>query len=336
MPHGEDCRISNQMTSVTDHSAAPRIIPRAAVPLAVLMTGLACLAGFGAAFVPQLDLLVHFQVQYAWVLTGCLLWLLATRRWGWAVAAGTVMLIPVLRIAPWYLDPPSPPAAGQPTIELLAGNVQYTNEQYGKFLELAEATDADIVIVQEATDAWARALSGLADRWPHQLLHPTPGPRGMLLLSRLPLSDTGVTLHPVTKHCILSATVEVGGRPIRILAAHPFRPGLRLGSRQLADELRQLGELAGDDTGDVVVIGDLNTTMWSDTYTTFVQDLGLTNLRQGAGILPSWSRVVPWLSAIPIDHCLIGDDLQGFAFGLLPIPGSDHDAVRAVVGFTAD
>ena len=70
--------------------------------------------------------------------------------------------------------------------------------------------------------------------------------------------------------------------------------------------------------------------------TTFVQDLGLTNLRQGAGILPSWSRVVPWLSAIPIDHCLIGDDLQGFAFGLLPIPGSDHDAVRAVVGFTAD
>lgn len=324
------------MTANTEHASSPRDLRRAVAPLIVVMTGLACLAGLGAGLVPQLDLLVHFQVQYAWVLTGCLLWLLIARRWGWAIVAAMVLLVPVLRIAPWYLDPPSPPAPGQTTIELLAGNVQFTNEQYGEFIELIEASDADIVIVQEATDAWARALSGLADRWPHQLLHPTPGPRGMLLLSRLPLSDTDVVLHPVTSHCILIATVEVGGRPMRILAAHPFRPGLRYGSRQLADELRQLSGLAGDDTGDVVVIGDLNTTMWSDTYTTFVQGLGLTNLRRGVGILPSWSRVVPWLSAIPIDHCLIGDDLQGFEFGLLPIPGSDHDAVRAVVGFTAE
>lgn len=299
----------------------------------VVTTGLACQAGLGVGLVPQLDLLVHFQVQYAWVLAICLAWLLVVGRWGWSAATALLLLVPLLRILPWYVAPSEPLAAQRPSIEFLACNVWCENDEHDAFIRLVESTDADILIVQEATDAWAQALSGLADRWPHRLAHPAPGPRGMIILSRIPLTDTEVAVHPVTGHCTLAATVEVDGRPMRMLAVHTFRPGLRHGSRLLADELRQVIEMAGDDTGDLVVIGDLNTTMWSSTYTEFAKALGLVNLRRGIGILPSWSRVVPWLSAIPIDHCLVGTDLRGIEFGLLPIAGSDHDAIRAIVGF---
>ena len=71
--------------------------------------------------------------------------------------------------------------------------------------------------------------------------------------------------------------------------------------------------------------------MWSGTYQRLISQHGLTNLRRGRGVLASWRRGIPWLSAIPIDHCLIGRDLRGVSFTLHPVAGSDHDAMHAVV-----
>lgn len=318
------------MTS-TDSPSTYRFPAGWILPSLAILAAAASLAGYAASIIPQLDLLVHFQVQYAWVLLLILLLLLCTRRWGWAIVVTALLALPTARIAPWYLD--APPSASGPVIELLSCNVKFTNPEHRQLIELIEHVDADIVVVQEATSQWAQALSVLSGRWPHLISHPTPGPRGMLLMSRRPLQDTEVTIDPVTRHCTLLATIDVDGRSMRIIAAHPFRPGLRHGSKLLAGELERLGDLAGDDTGNLIVIGDLNTTMWSKAYTDFVEANRLSNLRQGIGILPSWHSLVPWLSAIPIDHCLVGSKLQGFDFRLRPVAGSDHDAMVAVIGF---
>ena len=167
--------------------------------------------------------------------------------------------------------------------------------------------------------------------YPHRIARPASGPRGMVMLSKLPFLRSKVEVHPITRHCILAGWVRFDSQEILLIAAHPFRPGLRHGPTLLASELEMAANLANNDTQNVILIGDLNTTMWSSTYTRFVENHHLSNLRRGFGIHASWSRGIPWLSAIPIDHCLIGDNFHGVSFELLPIVGADHDAINAVV-----
>ena len=306
---------------------------RSIVPFIVIATALASNAGLLANIIPQCDLLVHFQVQYAWVLAACALWCVLRRRLAWLVLSVAALTLPAARITPWYLPQPVHEHAhtAQPALALLSCNVKFTNTQYPVVLDLILTTDPDVVVVQEATPAWSEALMELGTAYPHQLSHPAGGPRGMVLLSRFPLLHPVVDIHPLTKHCTLSATVEVGTDRVQIIAAHPFRPGLRHGSTVVERELQASAALARGDSSNVVFIGDLNTTMWSGTYQRLVSQHGLTNLRRGRGVLASWRRSIPWLSAIPIDHCLIGCDLRGVSFTLHPVAGSDHDAMHAVV-----
>ena len=41
-------------------------------------------------------------------------------------------------------------------------------------------------------------------------------------------------------------------------------------------------------TGPIMVVGDLNATMWSAPYRSLIDSTGLRNARRGFGILPSW------------------------------------------------
>jgi len=285
--------------------------------------------------VPQLDLLVHFQVQYAWVLAACLLYFLMQRRLRWSILTAAALSLPVIRIVPWYVPPPIlhhlETHEAQTELQLLSCNVKYTNENYQSLIKLIQSTDADIVVVQEATHAWDLALEQLSSTYPHRIAHPASGPRGMVMLSTFPFLRSKIEIHPTTQHCILAGWLQFDSQEILLIASHPFRPGLRHGPTLLASELDMAANLANKNTQNVILIGDLNTTMWSNTYTRFVQKHGLSNLRKGFGIYASWSRAIPWLSAIPIDHCLIGTDFHGIAFDVIPIAGSDHDAIHALV-----
>jgi len=286
-------------------------------------------AAWASKIIPQLDLLVHFQVQYAWTMFLCILILLYRRVFGFAIILVLLLLFPLARIAPLYFSTPQSSAA--PTLNILSGNVRYTNKNYSSFIDTVNATKPDIVVVQEATSNWNDALSEIHHDYPFRILHPEPGPRGMLLFSKTPLIEPKTVIHPLTKHSTLSTKIQLGDCLVHLIAAHPFRPGLRHGDRNLNKELKAIAELVGANSVHTVVIGDLNTTMWSKTYIDFVDTCDLSNLRQGRGVLPSWSRIIPWFSAIPIDHCLVGDGLEGTSFRLLPIKGSDHRAMQAVI-----
>ena len=147
-----------------------RLIYKCIAPSIVILTVLASNAGLLADVLPQLDLLIHFQVQYAWVLAACLLCLLIQRRFWWSILAVAALSLPVIRIAPWYF--PSPTLSpletheAQTELELLSCNIKYTNKNYQSLIKLIQATDADVVVVQEATHAWERALAQLSNMYP--------------------------------------------------------------------------------------------------------------------------------------------------------------------------
>jgi endonuclease/exonuclease/phosphatase (EEP) superfamily protein YafD len=240
-----------------------------------------------------------------------------------------VAVLPVGRLVPWYTS--TPQACTGPTIRLLCANVGWFNDDHASFLDMVRALDPDIVIVQEATEDWSEALHALA-RWPHVLSHPQRGPFGMELRSRLPLVEARVHVEGRAVPPVLTATVMVDGRALDITAVHPMRPGLRHGNRMRNDQLDGIASIVQTQARDGIVIGDLNTTMWTDGYQAFEQAVHGRNLRRGRGIMPSWQRGFPWVLGIPIDHALIRGDVCCTTFALHSIPGSDHAAMVTDIG----
>ncbi len=84
-----------------------------------------------------------------------------------------------------------------------------------------------------------------------------------------------------------------------------------------------IGEYAAQVKNPVVVVGDLNTTMWSPFYKSMVKTARLRNARSGFGILPTWPTFMPLLS-IPIDHLLVSKEIGVLKVHTGRYVGSDH------------
>ena len=92
-----------------------------------------------------------------------------------------------------------------------------------------------------------------------------------------------------------------------------------LDNEQLASVAEQLQAIGGPK----LLVGDLNTTMWGASYRDFAESTGLHNTRRGFGLAPSWPTHLPF-AMIPIDHCLVSDNLVVLDTRTGPDVGSDH------------
>ena len=73
----------------------------------------------------------------------------------------------------------------------------------------------------------------------------------------------------------------------------------------------------------MVLLGDLNCTVWSPYFGRLVRDSGLKDSSRGWGVQPSWPAG-NWLLRIPIDHCLHSPEVRVVRRGIGPDVGSDH------------
>ena len=85
----------------------------------------------------------------------------------------------------------------------------------------------------------------------------------------------------------------------------------------------------------VVVLGDLNASMWSPHYRQLVKRSGLRNARRGYGVHPTCGSVDEkiLLRAVPFDHCLVDDSWVVKDFRSGPYLGSDHLPIVIELGF---
>ena len=88
-------------------------------------------------------------------------------------------------------------------------------------------------------------------------------------------------------------------------------------------QLQSIATLMASLSSPKVLVGDLNITMWANHYKELVAATGLRNTRRGVGVIPTWPRHLPF-AAIPIDHCLISDELAVLDMRAGDSIGSDH------------
>ena len=297
--------------------------------LGISLIALLSLAGNGGNLHWRLDLLVHFKRQYLVVSLGAFVcfWLWRTCHWRrWLIGLSVLCIVlNGVEVVPWYLPPSiaAPPSAV--TLRVLHSNVLVRNRNYASVMALVRETKPDLAVFQEVNAGWLQALEALRDVLPYSYAERRSAGFGNVIYSALPLQQPSVEFLGQLEYASLAAQVSKGGRTLSFLTTHP-PPPIRQELFQWRNQLlAAIAPYAQAQTDPVIVIGDLNITMWSPYYKRLEAASGLRNSRAGFGILPSWSprSWLPWLS-IPIDHCLVSPELVVLKTHIGRKVGSDH------------
>ena len=112
-------------------------------------------------------------------------------------AAALAML--VVSCGPAPLEPREP-TPGVPHFTVATFNVHYPTAGDAETTAAVAAIGADLVFLQETDEAWASALAGERLDYPYRRFKVDRGPRGLSVLSRFPIEDSGLLPAPHDWH----------------------------------------------------------------------------------------------------------------------------------------
>jgi endonuclease/exonuclease/phosphatase (EEP) superfamily protein YafD len=271
-----------------------------------------------------LDLFSHFRLQamVAFALLG--VWFLVFSQRRLAIAAWLALVAAAIPVVPYWM--PVKLTGDGPGLALLSYNVLTSNPNKAGVVELIRESGADVVALYEVDEAWVAALEELADVYPVRRYDARQDNFGNALLSKVKLEEVEVIRSSDAGLPSFVVSIAEPGLSCRLICTHPVPPmGAEL-ARMRDGQLREIaGLVRGQKRGDMVVAGDFNATPWSAEMTQF-REAGLRDARLGYGLSPTWMRKLPWF-AIPIDHVLVGPEIEVTEARVLATTGSDHNPV---------
>lgn len=280
-----------------------------------------------------LELFVHFRVQYfvlgllfvvlfLWLKNNTFVWLALT-----ICLLNVMVIFDAQKLIPHeYVDPDNQ------RLKLFHANVLTSNDQYQRLVDQVLSAEVDVVVLQEVNQRWLNKLQALEKRFPHRIAVPRSDNFGMLLLSRYPINRQHIHQWSLFELPNIEAELDAEGSAVTVLAVHPPPPVSERFFKARNEHFNQVSLRIKQLNTPVIVVGDLNTTRWSAGYRAMVAENGLMNVADGRGFQPTWPTRL-WPLMIPIDHCLVTEELvvqdvnTGEAFG------SDHLPLLVELGF---
>lgn len=270
-----------------------------------------------------LELVTHFWPQL--VVTLVCSSLLAVRfgaRRRAAIHGIVALVLVVLIVSSFQLNTIFRPAAS-PDLVVMFANVERQNTEFAKLVEAVRRETPDIVALAEVDDAWLEALEELRDDYPHQLTFPRDDNFGIALLSRVPLAAGSVEFIGLSGLPSILVTVEADSGPWRVVVTHPIPPFNAFAFERRNQQLAALSREIAGSAIPVVLLGDLNSTLWSPYLREFRKTSGLQSAASGVRAFYTWPVGMPLL-ALGLDHCLYSEGVRPAGFRVLGSVGSDH------------
>jgi endonuclease/exonuclease/phosphatase (EEP) superfamily protein YafD len=249
-------------------------------------------------------------------------------------AALVLVLCHVVWVLPSFARPTSIPDAARhaPQFTLLSANLLYTNREPATLARELLAVDADVLDLQEVTADWLDEFrrAGLYERYPYRALEPLPGAGGTAIFSRLPLAD--VKTIEVVNDRMVSATIQVGVKHVRLLAVHPGSP---IYFANYKAQRAAVATYARHAPRPLILAGDFNTTQYN-AWLGDVEHLGLrsAHVMLGKGLATTWPNGQRHLPPIRIDHVLVSSGVIPLAIREGRGSGSDHKPVIVKLALT--
>jgi endonuclease/exonuclease/phosphatase (EEP) superfamily protein YafD len=270
-----------------------------------------------------LDLLTHFRPHLAVALLSSSLVALfcGERRLASVglllVSAAAVPIVGYTRARPVTFQ------RSAPAFRLVTFNIWHHNSETARVAQFLEHTDADVLVIQEATPMHARQLRQQLPSYPYSMLDGTLDD-GTIVFSRWPIDDGHYV--ELTEGGAHTASISIRWRehPVQLLGVHLHWPLGPKVSRFRNAELVGLASLAKNiDSRPLLVAGDFNITPWSSFYRDFVDESKLIDADLGQRLQASWPSVLgPF--GMRIDHCLHSQHWDVIETSTGPELGSDH------------
>lgn len=292
-----------------------------------------CLAAIFAGLLGKwhfaFDLASHFRIQAAatLLLASPLLLLLKCRRW----AAVSLVAGCLVSVTLWPFMPGAAKAYRGDSLRLVSINVHTSNNQRDRVIEFIRQHNPDIVVLQETDDAWIESLDrALSPQWPYHAARSRADNFGIAIYSKLPWrSCEFVELSEALSVPSVVARFDLpNGEPLNLIGTHPLPPmthsmwearnSLFTG---LAERTNQLGPTR------TIVAGDLNCTPWSYWFGRLLRESRLENSAVGYGLNISWRPYRTAVLGLPIDHLLVGEEIDVDDRWTGGDVGSDHRPV---------
>jgi len=211
-------------------------------------------------------------------------------------------------------------------ISILSSNVFQDNRNTAGCLTLIRKYDPDVVLLLETDRFWHENTLALREHYPHEVPVPLENTYGMLLYSKLALSE--VQVRYLVDEEIPSIKVLVtlpSGQQVQLFCVHPTPPvpGENLRSTERDKELLLVAKEVKASRLPCIVVGDLNDVAWSYTTDLFTKISGLLDPRIGRGFYNTFHAKMPFLR-FPLDHVFCSTDFKLVKMARLENFSSDH------------
>lgn len=230
----------------------------------------------------------------------------------------------------------APENAGAPALRVLNWNLNYGLAGHADALELIEDVDADLVILQETSPEWERALrKRFSKRYAHMAFHQCCGAGGLAVLSKHDIVDEEI-LPAVSWFPAWRGVIETKLGRVQVLDVHlrpnfdddGSIPGGIIKTPAIRQQEMEHFVAMLDDTLPTLVAGDFNE--GSGGAVDIVKRRGLVSALDRAAVsTPTWRwHGVPF--RLRLDHVFYDDDALALtAADVLEAGPSDHFPIVA-------
>jgi len=272
-------------------------------------------------------LLLDLFAAYLWIpIAPVLVAALLGRRWTLSAVTAVLLLSMLLPLARPLLRGPPPSAPGE-GIVVMSANLLMVHPDPGPLLDEVLAADADVLLLQEYSPRWDRALTaaGVHEIYPHHRAIVREDSFGSAIFSRFPLEDSFT--EQVGGLPMLGATVQLEAGAIDLFNVHTLPPrisdyvarhaaGLAVVEQWIAERAEQGRSF--------VVAGDFNATGHSRTarhIRPLAHDAWELAGRGPGATFPNGLFPLPPLR---LDHIYLSKDLTVTDVSVGVGSGSDH------------
>ncbi len=264
----------------------------------------------------RLELLSHPRPAYVLGLSPGLLFSVLMQHWRWFSLFVLSLVLNIALIIPVYFAV-EPPAVdkNQQSIGLTHFNLDRFASEPERALKVLNETGDDIIFLQEVTPALVAEMIAALPDYQVQSLYPLPSSAGSALFvkrdSPVQIEQTAfISLPHTSERRLISVRLHLDQQPIHLLSLHVIRPRNAWTSSYQAEEFAALAQWAQQrqKAGEaVLIVGDFNTTPWSQRFQQLLKQGHLLNGQRGYGLQATWPAAFPLL---PIDLCIHSQPLM--------------------------
>lgn len=262
--------------------------------------------------------LAALESETHWVALTALLalipaWQLRAKKRAIALGIALVVLVPwCLEWTLTWMAAPRAPTAPVARLRVMSTNLLAPRLSRDLAHEIRDS-DADVVLVQEASDEWWALLEeeGVFARYPHRIEETHSFHQdymGIAILSRLPIEDSLIVPLADPYIPIARIDVEVNGIALRLYSVHTLPPYFPSYLETHLAQFAQLERMAREDIDSgafhaVLLAGDFNATPTSHSYRV-LRAAGFIAAHDsvGRGFAFTWPNGVFWLPPMRLDH----------------------------------